>query len=47
MAQIVQEFISEALTLVGSGDKTGDVEELDGNRAATVLARTVVGLASI
>lgn len=47
MAEVVEELVAQAFTLVGAGDETGDVQQLDGDAALAVEARAVVGTASI
>ena len=45
MAQVVEELVAEALALVGSRDKTGNIEQLYRNRAAAINTRAIAWLA--
>lgn len=47
VAQVVEELVAQTFALVGAGDKTGDVEQLDGDAALAVVTGTVVGAASV
>lgn len=45
VAEVVEEFVTEAFAFVRAGDETGYVKELDGDGAAAVVAGAVVWLA--
>lgn len=47
VAQVVEEFVAEALALVGAGDEARDIEELNRDGATAVDTGAVVGLASV
>jgi hypothetical protein len=47
MAEVVEEFVTEAFAFVCAGDKTRDVEEFDRDGAAASDAGAVVGFAAV
>jgi hypothetical protein len=47
MAEVVEEFVAEALAFMGAGDEASDIEELDGDGAPTGNTGTVVRFAAV
>jgi hypothetical protein len=47
MSEVIQEFVAQALSLMGARNKACDVEELDRNRSSPIDAAAVVWFASI
>ena len=45
VAEVVEKFIAEAFTFVGTGDETGDVKELDWNRSLSIITAAIIWLA--
>ena len=47
MAEVVEEFVAEALAFMGAGDEASDIEELDRDGAPARDAGTVVRFAAV
>lgn len=47
MAEVVEEFVAEALAFMGAGDEAGDIEELDRDGAPARDAGAVVRFAAV
>lgn len=47
MAEVVEEFVAEALAFMGTGDEASDIEELDGDGAPARNAGTIVRFAAV
>lgn len=47
VAEVVEELVAQTFALVGAGDKTGDIQQLDGDTALAVVTGTIVGAASV
>ena len=47
MAEVVEEFVAEALAFMGAGDEAGDIEELDRDGTPARDAGTVVRFAAV
>src|SRR5207245_6349009 len=47
LAEIVEELVAETTALVRLRDETRDIEQLDGDETRAILARRILGLASM